>query len=538
MNRSNVGANTNSVQILLDSVVLLVAFIINLLCYIGRIKAQEYPALLALFAVFVLIFIMSNKEKYLYNVTLFTYIDRIQRKITVSFLLAGITILIFGRLTLKTEDSRLFVWTYLLLTYMLVSVKMLFHTNLNNALMAKNKPRTALVGDESTFEKFFYFLNKTSIVIDFVGYIAWSKNDYDAAATGADKNGDNEVTVDNTDADNSNVAGTDAVINAYGTGVSNMSADKNGDNKTESDKTGVGGVTENDTEKPGTGKTKYIGYMEKLEEVLHEHRIDQLYIMQRDTDQPDSFQPVIDMCMDLGVTVRMVVDIYKKRNASSYVSSVGTYPIITYHTITLNTHEQVIKRIFDIAASIFGIIVFSPIMLATAIAIKLDSKGPVLFKQTRVGKNGRLFKIYKFRSMFVDAEERKAELMKQNQMQNGPMFKMKDDPRITKVGKFIRKTSIDELPQFFNILGGSMSLVGTRPPTVDEVEKYERNQWRRISIKPGLTGMWQVSGRSAITDFNKVVELDTEYIDKWSLGLDFIIILKTVRVLLLRKGAF
>ncbi|MCR5719894.1 MAG: sugar transferase [Lachnospiraceae bacterium] len=421
---------------------------------------------------------------------------------------------------------------------MLVSVKMLFHTNLNNALMAKNKPRTALVGDESTFEKFFYFLNKTSIVIDFVGYIAWSKNDYDAAATGADKNGDNEVTVDNTDADNSNVAGTDAVINAYGTGVSNMSADKNGDNKTESDKTGVGGVTENDTEKPGTGKTKYIGYMEKLEEVLHEHRIDQLYIMQRDTDQPDSFQPVIDMCMDLGVTVRMVVDIYKKRNASSYVSSVGTYPIITYHTITLNTHEQVIKRIFDIAASIFGIIVFSPIMLATAIAIKLDSKGPVLFKQTRVGKNGRLFKIYKFRSMFVDAEERKAELMKQNQMQNGPMFKMKDDPRITKVGKFIRKTSIDELPQFFNILGGSMSLVGTRPPTVDEVEKYERNQWRRISIKPGLTGMWQVSGRSAITDFNKVVELDTEYIDKWSLGLDFIIILKTVRVLLLRKGAF
>ena len=140
--------------------------------------------------------------------------------------------------------------------------------------------------------------------------------------------------------------------------------------------------------------------------------------------------------------------------------------------------------------------------------------------------------------MYIDAEERKKELMAQNEIKGGVMFKMKDDPRITRVGKVIRKLSIDELPQFFNVLGGSMSLVGTRPPTLDEVEKYERNQWRRISIKPGLTGMWQVSGRSSIQDFDEIVELDTEYIDNWSLMLDIKLILKTVIVLLKHDDAY
>ena len=167
-------------------------------------------------------------------------------------------------------------------------------------------------------------------------------------------------------------------------------------------------------------------------------------------------------------------------------------------------------------------------MLITAIAIKIDSPGPVMFKQTRVGKNGRHFKIYKFRSMYRDAEARKKELMEQNEIKGGVMFKMKDDPRITRVGKVIRKLSIDELPQFFNVLFGSMSLVGTRPPTLDEVDKYERNQWKRISIKPGITGMWQTSGRSTIDDFDKIVELDVEYIDNWSLWLDVKILFKTV----------
>ena len=199
---------------------------------------------------------------------------------------------------------------------------------------------------------------------------------------------------------------------------------------------------------------------------------------------------------------------------------------------------QMLKRLMDIAGGMIGLILSSPIMLVTAIAIKLDSPGPVLFKQTRVGQNGRHFKIYKFRSMYIDAEERKKELMARNEMQGDVMFKMKDDPRITRVGKVIRKLSIDELPQFFNILGGSMSLVGTRPPTVDEVEKYKTNQWRRISIKPGLTGMWQVSGRSNVKSFDEIVEMDVEYIDNWSLWLDFKIILKTVLVLLKHDDAY
>ena len=140
--------------------------------------------------------------------------------------------------------------------------------------------------------------------------------------------------------------------------------------------------------------------------------------------------------------------------------------------------------------------------------------------------------------MYIDAEERKKELMAQNEMQGGVMFKMKDDPRVTRVGRVIRKLSIDELPQFFNVIQGTMSLVGTRPPTLDEVEKYKTNHWRRISIKPGITGMWQVSGRSDVLDFEDIVEMDVEYIDKWSIFEDIKIIFKTVGVLLKRKGAY
>ena len=153
------------------------------------------------------------------------------------------------------------------------------------------------------------------------------------------------------------------------------------------------------------------------------------------------------------------------------------------------------KRAIDVALSMIALVVLSPILLLTALAVRLSSPGPVLFKQQRLGLHGKVFTIYKFRSMYKDAEERKKELESQNEM-NGFMFKMKDDPRITKVGKFIRKTSIDELPQFYNVLKGDMSLVGTRPPTVDEFRQYESHQKRRLSAKPGITGLWQVSGRS------------------------------------------
>ena len=282
----------------------------------------------------------------------------------------------------------------------------------------------------------------------------------------------------------------------------------------------------------------YIGKLSDLETLIRENSLDQIYILQKKEHDLAYIQRYIDLCIEMGVTCRIVVDFYKRRKANSYVSAVGTYPVITYHTISLNTYEAFIKRVVDIIGGLVGIILSSPIMLVTAIAIKLDSPGPVLFKQTRVGQNGRLFKCWKFRSMYMDAEERKAELMAQNEMEGGVMFKMKDDPRVTKVGKVIRKLSIDELPQFFNVFAGTMSLVGTRPPTVDEVEKYERDQWRRISIKPGITGMWQVSGRSNVKTFEEVVQMDVEYIDNWSIFMDFKILFKTVAVLFEREGAY
>ena len=189
-------------------------------------------------------------------------------------------------------------------------------------------------------------------------------------------------------------------------------------------------------------------------------------------------------------------------------------------------------------AGLAGVLVTGIAFLFVAPAIYMASPGPIFFSQTRVGKNGRKFKIYKFRSMYMDAEERKKELMAQNKIADGLMFKMDDDPRIIKgIGNFIRDYSIDELPQLWNVLKGDMSLIGTRPPTVEEYEKYDYHHKIRLAIKPGITGMWQVSGRSNITDFEQVVKLDASYITDWSLGLDFKILLRTVKVVLQRDGA-
>lgn len=190
----------------------------------------------------------------------------------------------------------------------------------------------------------------------------------------------------------------------------------------------------------------------------------------------------------------------------------------------------------DFVGGLVGCMIFAIAFCILGPIIKLDSKGPILFKQQRVGRNGRIFTCYKFRSMRQDAEELKAALMKKNEM-HGLMFKMEDDPRITKVGKFIRKTSLDELPQFINVLKGDMSLVGTRPPTVDEYQQYEPKQKARISMTPGLTGLWQVSGRSNIKNFDDVIRLDMLYIDNWSILLDIKIILLTIKVVLFGSGA-
>ena len=467
MNKSNSGANTNTFQLLLDIFLVIGAFVIDLLLKGKYIDKGLFLQFSILIAVFILIYVLSNKEQYLYNVTMFYYLDRVHRKITKSFLLATVATAAMMGFMPMTDTGRKFYFSFLIISYILVCVKMFLVRPFMNKTVGKSAPRTAFVGRVGQFNKFRYFLEKTSIRINHIGYIAMTKEDLEHGEPG-----------------------------------------------------------------------EYLGCLDDLEELVREHNIDQVYIIQKQGVELPFTQKYVDLCIDMGVTVRLIVDFYKRRRANSYVSTVGTYPVITYHTISLNTYEQLLKRLMDIAAGLVGCIVFSPIMLVTAIAIKLDSPGPVFFKQTRVGQNGRLFKIFKFRSMYIDAEERKKELMAQNEIEGGVMFKMKDDPRITKVGKVIRKLSIDELPQFFNILGGSMSLVGTRPPTLDEVEKYKRNQWRRISIKPGLTGMWQVSGRSNITNFDEIVELDVEYIDNWSLMLDIRIILKTVLVLLKHEDAY
>ena len=239
---------------------------------------------------------------------------------------------------------------------------------------------------------------------------------------------------------------------------------------------------------------------------------------------------------EMGVDCHYCLELPGMDANRSVVDDFGGYSVITYTRFQSSYKRLLIKRVMDIAGGLVGMLITLLFFPFVAIAIKLDSPGPVLFSQIRIGRNGRRFKIYKFRSMYVDAEKRKKELEKQNEMQ-GLMFKMENDPRITRVGKFIRKTSIDELPQFYNVVKGDMSLVGTRPPTADEFEKYNQYYRRRISMTPGLTGLWQVSGRSEIEDFDDVVKYDLQYIDNWSLTLDIKILFKTIWVVLAGRGS-
>ena len=220
----------------------------------------------------------------------------------------------------------------------------------------------------------------------------------------------------------------------------------------------------------------------------------------------------------------------------------GAQPMHMFHLPMLRVGRYMaspeylfVKRLMDIVVSLAGLVILSPLLLITAIAVKSDG-GPAFYKQVRLTKDGKQFEILKFRSMRVDAEEIKKDLMAQNTMTGG-MFKMENDPRVTPIGRFIRKTSLDELPQFYNVLIGDMSLVGTRPPTVDEYQEYTPAQKRRLSFKPGITGLWQVSGRSEITDFDEVVKLDVAYMDDWTIWRDIQILLKTVKVVLRKEGA-
>lgn len=248
-------------------------------------------------------------------------------------------------------------------------------------------------------------------------------------------------------------------------------------------------------------------------------------------------EDIMHACARMGVTVHRNLKAFDSLPGSKSFSEVGGYEVMTNSVRFISTHELMLKRMMDIAGGLVGCFITLILFIVIAPIMKIKAPGPIFFSQIRVGKNGKKFRIYKFRSMYMDAEERKKELMAQNKM-DGFMFKMDDDPRIIKgIGHFIRKTSIDEFPQFWNILKGDMSLVGTRPPTVDEWEKYEEHHRMRLAIKPGLTGMWQANGRSDITDFEEVVKLDVQYIQDWSIGLDIKLILKTVLVVLKHEGS-
>jgi len=272
-------------------------------------------------------------------------------------------------------------------------------------------------------------------------------------------------------------------------------------------------------------------------EVARQEVVDEVFIyLPSDSSLSIDLDETILEFVNMGITVNLSINTFGLKVREKIVREISGYYSLSFSTRLIKESQKHLKRIMDIVGGIVGCILTLVLIVFLAPVIKLESPGPIFFSQVRVGKNGRRFKIYKFRSMYIDAEKRKEELMNQNEM-NGFMFKMKDDPRVTKVGKFLRKTSLDEFPQFFNILKGEMSLVGTRPPTEDEFLRYEGRYKRRLALKCGLTGLWQVSGRSDIQDFEEVVKLDLEYIDNWSFKLDLKILLKTVVVVLFGRGS-
>ncbi|MBR3579571.1 MAG: sugar transferase [Lachnospiraceae bacterium] len=462
MRSSHRHANINIAYMCFDVLFGILAYIIASI--IDKGKSFNNVDYLLVSASSILLTIVFNKNKRLYDTTLFFYIDRWLSYLTQSFILSNLFVTILAFYVGHCSVEFRFYLIFLISEYVLLIVSAFF----TRWVLRRTKVyavRTLLVGTKNDYEKVIRFLSHNSMSAEVIGYI------------------------------------------------SETSAYPEGDD------------------------TPFLGTIDDLEEVVHKNSIDQVFFMQH-RKNPVNLEKHVDLCLELGLVARVLVHPYRVGRAHSIICSIGTYPAVTYHNVVLNVYAKAAKRVFDVIFSIVGIIVSAIPMLITAIAIKLDSKGPVIFKQTRVGLNGRHFKMFKFRSMVQDAEAKKKELMEKNKVTGGLMFKMDNDPRITKVGKFIRKTSIDELPQFFNVLFGTMSLVGTRPPTVDEVAKYDTRHWRRLSVKPGITGMWQTSGRSEITNFEEVVALDKEYIDNWSMWLDIKILFKTVIQVFARKGAY
>ena len=274
----------------------------------------------------------------------------------------------------------------------------------------------------------------------------------------------------------------------------------------------------------------------QLVEMLHEHSANGVVLSARHTVF-GRVEKVIQACELEGVEVWLLADFFKTQISQTALDDFEGRPMLVFRSTPEASWQSLGKQVMDAAAASFLIVVSSPIMLAVALLIKCTSRGPILFRQQRAGLNGKPFTMLKFRSMATDAEQRRHELDVLNEM-SGPVFKLSNDPRVTKIGRIIRKFSLDEFPQLINVLRGEMSLVGPRPLPLDEVKRFdELAHRRRLSVKPGITCLWQVSGRNNVNDFRDWVRLDLEYIDNWSLWLDFKILFRTIPVVLLGTGA-
>jgi exopolysaccharide biosynthesis polyprenyl glycosylphosphotransferase len=290
-----------------------------------------------------------------------------------------------------------------------------------------------------------------------------------------------------------------------------------------------------DPAEPWTGRSPILGEISDIPRIVENNVVDDVIfaVHRRELDRLEDFFLSLQ---EQGIRTRFAMNLFPHTRARVQLEELDGMPLLSFATTPTNQLGLLAKRAVDVGVASLVLLLALPVVLVIAGAIKLSSRGgSVLFRQTRCGLNGRFFTLYKFRTMVEDAEERRRELMHLNEM-NGPVFKLRSDPRVTWLGRFLRKFSLDELPQLWNVLRGDMSLVGPRPPIPEEVARYQRWQRRRLAMKPGLTCLWQISGRNEV-DFDRWIELDLEYIDSWTPLLDFKILLKTIPVVLTGRGA-
>jgi exopolysaccharide biosynthesis polyprenyl glycosylphosphotransferase len=278
-----------------------------------------------------------------------------------------------------------------------------------------------------------------------------------------------------------------------------------------------------------------LGTISDIPKIVEVNVVDEIIFVGSKPSDLDSLDEILAICKEQGIRTRVAIDLFPAKVSNVSMEFLENVPILTFSTTPDHAFSLFAKRIMDLAISSILLAILLPIMLLISILVKLTSKGPIIYRQVRCGLYGRRFVLYKFRSMREGAEDVLWEIKHLNEM-DGPVFKMRNDPRVTPLGRHLRKSSIDELPQFWNVLKGDMSLVGPRAPLPEEVKEYSRWQRRRLSVKPGITCLWQVSGRNEI-DFHDWMQLDLDYIDNWSLFLDLKILLRTFPVVLFGKGA-